>query len=179
MKTWHMLACICFFVASCAGPDFKSSPLVSTEISRSPTGAYVAYALEGRSDQDARKLIIEAKRDRTIIFSLPIQRHVELTWSPEDRAVGVLDHFASNENQILIVNLISRRLLLKVSRDNLSKWNESVPSGLEYSHVQFSELRWVSPKTLRASIEMYNPISARTAKSYAGVIEIALESKLR
>jgi len=144
---------------------------------KSPSGAYYAHVREKPHEpfEPEGILLLEISNHRSVVFALPIERNVELSWSSEEREAALLDNFASNENRIMVADLPSGQVRLEISRENASLLNSNLPPATEYSHVYFSKLAWVKPRNIRVFVRMYDRLSHSVPKDYEGTCEFVLK----
>jgi hypothetical protein len=152
-----------FLMAGCASQRQSSGLRWS-----SPGGAYIAHIHENSVDagNQSISLVVESKADHSVIFSLPVERHVEVVWSPRGDQVAIVDVFASNENRVEIFRLPTGQRLLTISRDDWNDRNSGLPSPTNYSHVYFSDLVWTEPQRVKLNVEMYDRLSSTVPEEY-------------
>jgi hypothetical protein len=160
-------------IISCAGQSAISP--IETPLP-SPEGKYLFKLRVDRTDpaNPARTLFIEDARSHSTLFKWPVERCVELVWYPDDRGVAVLDHFGSNEDRILVVSLPSGAQKVQISSGNTVPLGANLPPTSEYSHVYFSNIQWLGPRKIRATVEMYDRLSDAMAADVKGNFEFAV-----
>jgi hypothetical protein len=139
----------------------------------SPSGIYEAL-LEEVAERSglSRQLVVQRSGTHSVVVTIPINRHAEIAWSPDESAVAILDYFASNENRILIFLLPSGNQIKEVGRDNtFISIGTNGASAKEYSHVYFSRPKWITSRKMRATVAMYDRLSLVPPEEYKGVYE--------
>ena len=128
----------------------------------------------GDAGHQHHSLIVESSSNHAPIFSLPLERGAEVIWSPDGKAVAVIDKFASNENRVEIFGLPPGQRLLTISRDSAFAVESNVPSPTSYSHVYFSDVVWAGSQKVKLKLEMYDRLNSTVPKDYEGSVEFAV-----
>jgi hypothetical protein len=117
-------------------------------------------------------LLLRDHKTEDLVFSMQIQRNFECVWDPKERAIAILDNFASNENRLLIMDLQSGHTLLTATRESVS--GATAGMSIKYGHVYFEKPKWRADFALSCYIEMYDPISEASAPSFKTNLRFAL-----
>jgi hypothetical protein len=161
------------FVVGCASPN---EPALSG--ASSTNGKYVArMSYYGNHPEEKRILEIVSRDNGSPIFECVVERNVKFSWSPDGDAVSLVDNFASNENRVHVVDLSQGQTILLISRENAHIQASTVPAPVNYSHVYFSDIKWIGRNKIRLAIEMYNSLSAEVPNSYSGSYDVELSRR--
>lgn len=122
-----------------------------------------------------RQLVVRRSDTHSVVITYPVERHADIVWCPDESAVAILDCFASNESRIVIFHLPSGNQVREIWRGNTSiTIGTNEESAKEYSHVYFSDPKWLTPRKMRVNVEMYDRLSLVAPEEYHGVYEFSL-----
>ena len=169
---------LCLLVTSCSKSMMLSLP---AQAWHSPRATYIAQVQETTSEsaEPSRSLVIRRLGGGSAIFSMPIERHVEVLWSPGEHFVALLDHFASNEDAIRVIGLPSGQCVLSIERDLVTQLSAGAPDAREYSHVYFEKVTWNGPVNLSTRIYMYDPISGDLPSAKSALLSFDVRARGR
>jgi hypothetical protein len=124
----------------------------------SPIGGYMVTSVSPNKKSPERDLVITRPNDKHEILRFPFQRQVDVVWAPDETAVAVVDLVLANETRVVVFELPTGRPLFELRREMVCQLNPNLPCGNMYTHVFFSNVVWMAPDRIQATVDMINPL---------------------
>ena len=167
---------LCVLMVGCAAPE--SQVVRGKKLQRraprreaiSPIGGYVIAAETPDPRSPQRDIVISRPGEEREILRYPFVRNVHVVWAPDESGVAVVDLVLENETRVVVFKLPSGQAVLELRREHVCELNPDLPCGAAYSHVYFSNVVWLAPDRIQATVDMANPLEKGLPPQIRGVI---------
>jgi hypothetical protein len=140
----------------------------------SPVGGYVVTATNPSAKKPERDIVVTRPGEKREILRFPFQRQVDVVWAPNESGVAIIDLVLQNESRVVVFELPSGRLLYELRRENVCELNPELPCGDRYADVFLSNVVWLAPDRIQATLDMANPLEAGLPPRVHATIATAL-----
>jgi hypothetical protein len=139
----------------------------------SPTGGYMVTSETPSAKKPERDIVIARPGEKREILRFPFRKQVDVIWAPDESGVAVVDLVLENETRVVVFGLPDGRPLFELRREQVCELNPELPCGTAYSHVFFSNIVWLAPDRIQATVDMLNPLEQGLPPQIRGTVVAA------